>query len=540
MTPEGADGPRWMTLGRLLSNLEPGLLRPLVTPAGTDVPVGGAQLYAGDSAVPLDPAAVVLAVGLSPESKEARLLVRRAGHEGAAGVIFQGNWERDASAGVLDAATRACVAVLGVDPDVSWDQLYRLLRAAANRTGDLLEAPVATVPAGDLFALATAVAAMAGGPVTIEDPTSRVLAYSNLSGPIDRFRRGAILRREISARWKKRLGDAGVSGMLQRSDEAFRIDAFGEEGMRPRMAIGVRAGNELLGSIWVAEGDQPFGAKTARVLRDAARIAALHLVAYRAGREIERSSQGRQLEFLLEGRGSADGIAELLGLESDAQYVAIALQPVDTADEATRAIQVGRILNLTAAFWEAFRRRAVCTRVAQTAYALLPVPTQVDRGLILSMTAQLVRHIEGALKIASRAGVGSIVESLTEAPRSRIEADQVLHLMRGDADSRVGDVEGMRGRIFLLEVEGLVRAQPRMTTGKLNSLIRHDAEHRTEYVATVLSYLTSFGEVVAAAEAMAVHPKTFRHRLRRAVEIAGIDFDNRNERLVTQLQGRLH
>jgi DNA-binding PucR family transcriptional regulator len=47
------------------------------------------------------------------------------------------------------------------------------------------------------------------------------------------------------------------------------------------------------------------------------------------------------------------------------------------------------------------------------------------------------------------------------------------------------------------------------------------------------------GNVAAAAERLGVHPNTLRYRLRRAVELSGLDLGDADERLVTELQLRL-
>src|SRR5205807_518844 len=116
-------------------------------------------------------------------------------------------------------------------------------------------------PVGDLFALANAVAAVVGGAVTIEDARSNVLAYSNLDQPIDEPRRQTILGRRVPEDWTRRLRDEGVFRDLWASDGVIR---FGDPdaGARMRLAVAIRAGTEVLGSIWVMEGDEPASAQT--------------------------------------------------------------------------------------------------------------------------------------------------------------------------------------------------------------------------------------------------------------------------------------
>src|SRR5437879_8487305 len=96
---------------------------------------------------------------------------------------------------------------------MTWSQVYSLIRTAVMASTEI-EADDADAPLGDLFALANAVSAMVGGPVTIEDRQSRVLAYSTQGHTIDEPRRETILGRRVPPEWLKRLEDDGVFKQL--------------------------------------------------------------------------------------------------------------------------------------------------------------------------------------------------------------------------------------------------------------------------------------------------------------------------------------
>src|SRR5439155_17548505 len=129
---------------------------------------------------------------------------------------------------------------------------------------------------GDLFALANAVAATVGGPVTIEDPRSTVLAYSSLDDhEIDEARRATILGRRVPDEWIRRQQADGVFRRLFREHGVIRID-YSDIGTRPRLATAIRAGDDILGSIWVQEAGKPLDEDAEVTLQEAARIAALH------------------------------------------------------------------------------------------------------------------------------------------------------------------------------------------------------------------------------------------------------------------------
>src|SRR5205814_1442382 len=107
------------------------------------------------------------------------------------------------------AADNAGVALLSLPDEMTWSQAHSLVRTAITSASGG-EDDITSVPLGDLFALANALAAMFGGPVTIEDRQSRVLAYSSQSEGIDEPRRQTILGRQVPPEWLDRLEEAGV------------------------------------------------------------------------------------------------------------------------------------------------------------------------------------------------------------------------------------------------------------------------------------------------------------------------------------------
>jgi DNA-binding PucR family transcriptional regulator len=76
----------------------------------------------------------------------------------------------------------------------------------------------------------------------------------------------------------------------------------------------------------------------------------------------------------------------------------------------------------------------------------------------------------------------------------------------------------------------------RLLRGKLDSLMAQDRHKGTSYVATLRAYLDAFGDLPKASEAMFVHPNTFRYRLKRLIELAALDLDDPEERIVLHLQ----
>lgn len=527
------EGPRPATLADLVATLSADVLDVLAAPAGLDVEVGEVVIH--DAAEPdqLRAGDVVLGVGVRGGDPAARALLRDAAEQGAAAVVLK--VEEPVPGELVAAAAASGVALLSARRETAWGQLHALLRTAVAGADAALRAGESHAPVGDLFGLANAVAAWVGGPVTIEDPQSRVLAYSNLGHAIDDARRQTILGRRIPDEWLRTLRDDGVFARLLRG-ELVRTSYGGLQG---RLAIGVRAGGELLGSIWAADGGEPFADTAESALTEAARIAALHLVRHRVGADLERRMRGEVLRGLLEGRGPVSVLAERLGLDLATPATVVAFELQD-GEEAEIAMRRERVLDLVATYCEAFRRRVAQVAIGRTIYALLPTPAAGRADGVHRLATDVVERARGALSVTVLAGIGSTVSGLAEVPRSRSQADQVLRVLgRRPGDGPVAAVEDVHAHAVLLELEDLLAERPHLTSAKLARLAEHDARQDAAYLATLHAYLSNFGDVIAGARALHVHPNTFRYRLRRLLEVSGLDLSDPDERIVTELQLRV-
>lgn len=519
------------TLGDLLGILGPGLFSIMAAPLGLDVRVNEPAIYDPIDEPPIHSGDVLLAVGIRADSREAIELIKKAGSCKSAAVVFK---LRDGLDSLVEPARSAGVALISTPAEMTWDQLAALLKTATASAGGPGEAAGHT-PMGDLFTLANAVAAMVGGPVTIEDPQSNVLAFSSLDDPIDQYRREAILGRRVAEKWIVRLRDAGIFTKLNSTEGPVEVD-LPVKGYRRRLAIAVRAGTEILGSIWVAESKSPLGAEAEDALKEASRIAALHLVRHRVAEDLDRRMRGELLRSVLEGRGSAEVLASKLGLEARSQFTVAAFD-IQTQDETELVMKRERALDLVSVYCETFRRPAICLSIDRTIYALLPTS---QRPEILRLAQGIVKQVDAALRAKVLVGVGSTVSHLKEVTRSRLEADQMLRVLNEDDGGRaIADVEELGAYTILLELKDLASDKPHMHSGKLARLIESDTKQGTSHIPTLRAYLEAFGDVRKAAITMNVHPNTIKYRMGRLTEISGIDLNDATERLVIELALRL-
>jgi sugar diacid utilization regulator len=531
-------------LDALLKSLGTDVVELVSAPRGLGVGVGDPVIHDASERSGLAAGAIVLAVGLRPDSPEAEKLLRDADRAQAGAVIFKRAGE---AAELRRVAASAGVAVLSVPEEMTWTQLHGLLVNARR-----FSAPpdghdgIAGVPMGDLFALANAIAAMVGGAVTIEDPSRRVLAYSALGDqPIDAWRRNSILGRQVP-------DSAGMRRIYQRlletdgvmTADAATLKAMLKEGpdemamVEARSAVAIRAGRRTIGSIWVIHEDAPLGDEGKRALAEAARIAVPHLIQARAARDVERRLRGEMLVAILEGRGSAEENATRLGLLPSASFTVVAFSASES--EAMDQFERERLVDLVGVYCEALHGPSGVVAISDTVYALLQSDKGSERARVVRVAREVQGQTEGRTGGAALAGISSTVERLQEVSAARREAEHVLAVLRARNDGRMlATIDDVRSAVILLELAELSRQNPSLTQGKLTALLEHDEARGTEYALTLRAYLDSMGDVASASTRISVHPNTFRYRIRRLLELFDIDIANPDERVVLELQLRL-
>jgi len=505
---------RMPTLRALLDALGPAV-EPLTGDAGLSAEVCEVVLIGpGD---PLPDTAGALLVCVDGTDLPARLVGSR-----AVGVIVKlrggtGAWW-----------TGSPVPVLAADDALPWHHLVQLLTTAVASAGIASSGGKPAI--GDLFALANSVAAMVGGAVAIEDPQRRVIAYSSLPDqPIDQARQQGILGRQVP----DLQGNDELYRQLQRAPGVLRTEA--SDGLLPRLAVAVRSGPELLGSLWVVE-STPLGPEAEQALLDAGRLAALHLLRARSGGDIERRARSELLRGLLDGRSSPELAAVRLGVDVSRPVAVVGFAlPHDIATDDLGADAVADLVQLQCT---AVRPRSSVLVQLGTVYALLPLDADTPRARLVQLAVAVVERARAALRIELRGAVGSTVAGLHEVTRSRADVDAVLRLLERPGAATVSTVEDALPQVVLLDLQAHLATAPSLHLPAVDTMLAHDAEHGTPYAESVLAYLSANADVPAAAQVVAVHPNTFRYRLRRARELFDLDLEDPDVRLVTWLQLR--
>lgn len=504
------------TVGAVLTALGSAGLRLASAPKGRDLTVTRTVLHDPHAGFEDCPGGILLAPGTTTGEPAAGPLLRVAGRHGFAAVVLKAyGADADEPARVAD---EVGVALLVVHDDVEWLHLDSLLdnaMATATQVGRSL----ATLAVGDLFALAGAVADAVGGATAIEDFSQRILAYStDPAHPTDPDRREGILGRQVP--------DTPVNDQqyraLYRSRGVLRFPATPPA--LPRMAVAVRAGRELLGSIWVVDDpDTGLRADAEQALLAAAPIAGLHLLRARSSEDLVRQQRGEMVRRLFDGEPGSFQAADVLGLDPRGPFAVLAFAP-DGEHRAEEDPVAVRLLDLVTVHCEARVGHTGATWIDGVVHVLASGRRAASDEGLADLARAVVAASASGLRVQLLAAVSRVVDEVDRLAGARADTRDVVALLRRRPElGPVGTVPTLSDQLVLARLAGLVAADPRLASPTAAVMVAHDRAHGTAYAGCVLAYLDHLRDVGRAAAALSVHPNTLRYRLRRASELFGVD-----------------
>ncbi len=542
--------PARANLGHVLDHLGTTLLEVAAgdpTRRDAEEGVGGVVIHDPVDVPPLPPRALVLGVGVH-EPDDVLALLAQTAEAGGAGLVVRAPAPADAR--ITATAERTGTVLLALTRGASWSQLDTLVRSllGEGQMGTAEPESLGGVPAGDLFALANAVSSLLDAPVTIEDRSSRILAFSGRQDEADESRIETVLSRQVPDRYTRELEAQGVFRQIYGSDRPVWLSrdilAMPEVTVA-RAAIAVRAGDEILGTIWAAV-DEPLSPAREQSLVDSAKLVALHLLRMRAGADVERRLASELVATALEGGpGTVDALSRL-GLAGHPLVVLAMGLTDDDRDEtgtlslARREADRQRSADALAVHLSALHPGSVVAVVGGICYAILPVgadaATAEERAA--AVATEFLQRTGG--RVPGMIGVGTVAPDVSALTRARDSADRALRVLRaGSSSRRVARAADVHVESLMLQLADLAAAEGHVTSGPVARLAAYDAAHRAELVETLRAWLDSFGDAVAASARVHVHPNTFRYRLRRIRELGGIDLDDADSRFAAMLELRL-
>ncbi|MBO1269124.1 PucR family transcriptional regulator [Arthrobacter cavernae] len=425
------------------------------------------------------------------------------------------------------------IGLIAVAPAMRWDQFESIARDRIREPA--LSGEASSIMHRDLFAIAQTTATLTNGHVVIEDPANRVLAYSPASNDVDELRRLSILARRGPERYQKLLKESGVYKHLQAAEAPIHVEANPQEGLRERVAIGIHAGSRVLGYIWLQEGTEPLAPNTDRIMVGAARHAAIELVRHR--NEQSQSMRRDRVSSLLSGTAQVHSQAQSAGIDPS-RPAALVLISAGGLNQSASGLQLrrGELANLAAIHAAAYRPGAVVGAIGLEIAIILPDLDPVKSlPAINRLVNVIVRDAKTHLHFQVQAAVGPVVERLDSLHTTLEHVRSVLTVLEGTPSIHVASYSDVETTVLTKELLDLLASRTRLRHEGITRLCRRYPEFAT----TLLTYLEFFGDVNRCAEELAIHRNTVHYRLRRACEVAGIDLQLPDERLLAHLQIRL-
>ena len=374
----------------------------------------------------------------------------------------------------------------------------------------------------DLFGLCNHLAWEVGGPVLIHDTSWRVLAYSTLRQEIDEGRLQAILRREVPREHRFLGYRQATESRFDSGDEVFELPAYPSVQAR-RVVAAIRVHGAVVGSLWIAESSGLLHPDVFDMARAGAKQAAALL-------QLDDDFRSREDEavaaLILQEGHDERFLARYLQVSPRSRCRVLAVASHGAQDRIAAA----------AAATSMHGQVRLLTQSGPDRLHLILVARDAERPLTPVVKALL--NAIHSIDPQARVGIGDSVSRLADVHRSRFQADDILeHLRQGTSMSARGYATWADVR-HGVSLERIVRAAPWMTGGihwPLQSLQGLEAEDRAEALGVLHAYFDTNTNAAEAARRLGLHPNTFRYRLSRALELLGIDLEDREARLMLEL-----
>jgi len=373
-------------------------------------------------------------------------------------------------------------------------------------------------PIDDIFAFCNRLAWQIGGPVLIHDASWGAVAHSTLNQAIDKGREAIILQRAVPDDAAERQVLATASEHMASGEDVFTIEAI--PGVQERRVVApVRVLGIVVGSIWAAESAGPLHPDTDQMMASAAKQASL---LFQVQEDLRRRQRERFVSLLLSGSHDEYLLAQYLGVPATCPIRVLVVYHGGDDD-----------------------LRDQLRKVAPALTAAVPTPSLImhleDRCYVAfygedaqmssrDVAEQMVRIDDRLLLAAGRVG-----RRLGHALDSRRDADSVLAYLRRTPGQRLGSKRLLRSKLALMKVAESLSSMHEPFDGPLQGLDGLEDADRAEAIDVLNAYFASNGNISEAARHIHVHPNTFRYRLAKISDVLGIDLEDREDRLLVEL-----
>lgn len=533
---ESNGGYQLPTLADVSRSIGPEIARLVENPAGGRQTVSGSTLYDSFVRPPRFPGAIALAIGVSVVGEHLLARLKDLKKAGYVALVYKAHGEPDAD--LRRAARSIEIALFRAVDSVAWDQLAEIIDTAIIPRGESGRT-LAYIRPGDLFELANTVASMFGGAVAIADSEQTLLAYSTLTEqPIDDTRRNSILQLHVP--------------QTEQNDKDYRrvhasravVSVPPSENSLTRLAVAIRTGNVLLGSLWLIDAQNNDRAETEKMLLEAADVAALHILHGRTNHDTARARHIDLVNPLLFESERAELAIVQLGISADSLRIAAVTSCAPTND-APNTLQTSLLLfDTVRTACSVWLSTAVCGLADNIVYIVLPQTSKSSPTFQREAILRIARHTSRLLSLPVLAGLGRAT-SIATVEQSRMDSEAVLAVLirdfeqervRLDSDDIVADRQSLGPRLQLRQIVTELRSAELLPGDYAVKIIEHDSRRKSSYEETIRTYLDCNENAIETATRLGLHANTVRYRLSRLEPLFGLRLHDPETRLLVWLQ----
>ncbi len=449
-----------------------------------------------------------------PEAEQSsRRTIRALNGKRLAAILFDpGPFLGQIPANVVDEAGRLALPVLAAPRKLRFADVTEAIgRELIRRQYEMIERAdryhrqitAAAVEARDLNDIARTVCGLTRRSVTIEDAEFRLLARAECE----------------EARWPApppgEMSHLRSGERLRNADGAVRLDG--------RVACAIRAGTEILGYLWILEGDPPLGDLELRVAEHGSMVAALHILRQRSQAAVEARIGHTVVDALIRGDVPEEDLIErarLLGFDPGGDYVVLIVSILDPAgrsrkwpltsrDEYYRREHAAQVLRRMLG---QERLPILCTYSLNRIVCLLSVDRMPDESEWLGRFVRVLHeHLAAADGVAPvLIALGTAHAGLAGVSKGYWEADKALGLAKGT--DRILFFEDLTLAHLLAQISDTTSLAA-MYTRTLGPVL---ASPKGRVLRETLWALVDAGfNKEAAAAALGIHRNTMRGRVQR-------------------------
>lgn len=507
--------------------------------------VGDVLIQAGDEPVAPGRDAIVFGVGVSHERAALCRLLCQIGAVGGSALILRAPVSADEAVALAAAESR--VPLFSLAQGAPWMYLADMIRPVHGwREEDSFVTEASLSADLNLFKVANSLSEILNTPVTIEDLRSRVMAFSADQERGDDARKASVLGQQVPQHLGAEMVRLGVFQRLYSSSRPIYVEPL-PSGVRARVAMQIRAGSALLGSIWAIVGDEPLSDAQEEAMIQAAHTAAGAILQGRVAADAVQRMRTATVAALIGGGQPARAAAGKVHRERvrGGCVVAVRLRGSRRAGADVDAMAAERLASSLVMYLRAECATAVAAIFNDTIYAVMLHTT--DFCADVRSVQRLIRSFverRGASLDGLAVGIGNAVSDPADLGRSREDAELVLRVLDMPGSSRepgaqVATREDVHGLSLVLRLSDIAAGDPVCAGGPLARLEAYDLEHQSNLVETLDCWLQQFGDVTSTAERLHVHKNTLRYRLRRIEEVGGVALEDPEQRFELMLEFRV-